>query len=160
LPLLGLVSLAGCSYDWSSHGSGGADAHAETETGPPTDSAVSMDALPGDGGVDGSVTDSSVIEAEAGPDCAALAAQLQADFQAAQVCSTTDINACKSVSDECGCQVPVGKMSSPATVAFLGDVSQFEAAHCDRTALCPDACTTPPRGCLAVDAGLSGLCIQ
>ena len=160
LPLLGLVSLAGCSYDWSSHGSGGADAHAEAEAGPQTDSAVSMDAPPGEGGVDGSVMDSAVVEAEAGPDCAALTAKLQSDFQAAQVCSTGDINACKSVTDECGCQVPVGRMSAPATAAFLGDVSQFEAAHCDKAAACPDACATLLEACPTVDGGPSGLCLQ
>jgi hypothetical protein len=160
LPLLGLVSLAGCSYDWNSHGSGGADAHAEAEAGPPTDSAVSMDAPPGDVGVDSSPMDSSVVEAEAGPDCAALVAQLQADFQAAQVCSVIDPTACKSVSDECGCHVPVGKMGSAATTAFLGAVSQFNAAQCDKASVCPDACAVPLEACPTADGGPSGFCLQ
>jgi hypothetical protein len=103
--------------------------------------------------------DSAVVEAEAGPDCQALAAQLQADLSSAQVCSTMDINACKSVTDECGCQVPVGKLGSMAAMAFTNAVSQFSMAHCDKSALCPDACTQPPQGCLATDGGPSGMCI-
>lgn len=159
LPLLGFTLLAGCSYDWTVQSArGGVDGGAEAEAGPGLDSG-SMDAPLADTGPDASIMDSTAVEAEAGPDCATLTAQLQAAKQAALACTSTVMACMFTVTDECGCHVAVGTQNSTAANAFGTAVASFDSAHCDKTSLCQGSCTPPPQICL-LDGGTTGGCVQ
>jgi hypothetical protein len=165
LPLLGLLLVAACSYDWNVPTvDAGPEARGGDGATPPLDSGASdsfmdVEASIPDSGPEAGSTDSSMLEAEAGPDCATLAANLAAARAAAVAC-TSSVQACMStVLDECHCAVRVGAAGSAADAQFSSAVSAFEQAGCTPAAGCPSPCPVTAATCL-VDGGGGGACYQ
>jgi hypothetical protein len=153
--------LTGCSFDWAVSSTPPTDAGRDA---PPVDAPVSdvTDAAPVDA-VTEPPADDSPTDAAGGSDVDACppsvdAAGCQQLLQTAQnalppalACMPT-MSCTIQVQDWCGCPVYLGEGTTPAYMAFVKAVNDFDSACCRSTIACGDTC--PPAGneCIVADA--------
>jgi hypothetical protein len=153
--------LVGCSYDWAVRDTSPADGGGDA---PPVDAPVSdvTDGAPVDTvaepPTDGSPTDNAGgSDVDACPptvDAAECQQLLQTAMNAlppALACMPT-MSCTIQVADWCGCPVYVANGTSPAYMAFVNAVSDFDSACCHSTIDCGDTCPPTSTYCVVADA--------